>query len=61
MTKPRLTARQIAEKHWGYNEQLIRLLLYKEAPDVIMLILVISHYLYTEAFIHGYKHAKEGK
>jgi len=61
MTKPKTTARQIAEEHWEYNEQLVKLLLYKEAPEVTVLILAISHFFYTEAFIHGYKHAKEEK
>lgn len=38
-----------AEAHWEYTEK------------VIQLMLVLCHYLYVEALIHGDKHNKEVK
>lgn len=44
--------RQLAEKHWEYTEAILVL------GDADMSLALIK-YLYVEAMIHGYKHAKE--
>ncbi len=48
-----------AIEHWNYNETLICLSSENTALTIHMLPLM--KYLYTQAFIHGYKHGKENK
>jgi len=42
-------ARELAEKHWKYTEQ------------IILHQLELTHYLYVEAMIHGIKHGEGNK
>lgn len=46
--------RDQAEKHWEYTGKLLELTGEEECLDLI-------HFLYVEAMVHGYKHAKEEK
>ena len=46
--------KELAEAHWGYsNELLLTHGIPKEETDII-------GFHYVSAFLHGYKHAKEG-
>ena len=50
--------REEAEKHWFFIEKLLN----SQCSEKIVLDKVsieTTHYLYVEAMIHGYKHAKE--
>ena len=49
----RITAKKQAELHWEY----IKVLLLIHEPSNKTL--AVYEYLYTQAFIHGYKHGKE--
>lgn len=42
MTKPKITAEQLAQEHWVWLETVLRK-------------------MYTNAFVHGYKHGKDSR
>jgi hypothetical protein len=56
MSKTKKGIRIIAEEHWNYTEGLL-----SRATKLSYETVNIMKYLYIEAMVHGYKHAKEGK
>ncbi len=48
------SSRELAESHWTYTGQVLELS--KAIPASLM---PLVEYLYVEAMLHGYKHAKE--
>jgi len=54
-----LDIRLVAEKHWLYTEGLIKTSLEAVGDQFTKGSLEMMHYLYVEAFIHGYKHRLE--
>jgi len=57
--------RKIAEAHWEYTEEIINLvsdlLLHNEEEDIEISKQAkdLMHFLYVEAFIHGFKHCED--
>lgn len=47
------TPTQLAHDHWAYTKGII------EACGITGLALRLAEYLYVQAFVHGFKHAKE--
>jgi len=43
--------RELAERHWKYNEGLLKAMGHIPTP--------LEHYLYVEAFCHGCKHGEK--
>ena len=54
--EPSDAVERLAEAHWGYNLGLM-----SRCDVYVDETLNVMGYLYTQAFIHGYKHGKEDK